>query len=45
VVDLFGLGNVAQAEVLVDVFVELFLDDLVTELDALVANINSGPCN
>ncbi len=42
VVDLFRLGNVAQPQVLVDVLVELFLDDLVAELDALVANVDAG---
>ena len=41
VVDLFGLRDVAQAQVLVDVLVELFLDDLVAELDALVANVDA----
>src|SRR5580700_4433080 len=45
VVDLFGLGDVAKAQVLVDVFVELFFDDLVAELDALVANINARARN
>ena len=44
VVDLFGFGDVPQADVLVDVLVELFLDDLVAELDALVADVDSGAC-
>ena len=42
VIDFFGLGNVSEPEILVDVLVELFLDDLVAELDALVANVDAG---
>ena len=45
VVDLFGLRNVPQPEVLVDVLVELFFDDLVAELDALVADVDAGACD
>ena len=42
VIDLFGLGDVPEPEVLVDVLVELFFDDLVAELDALIANVDAG---
>ena len=45
VVDLFRLRDVAKLQILIDVLVELFFDDLVAELDALVANVNAGPCN
>jgi hypothetical protein len=45
VIDLFGFGDVAETKVLVDVLIELFFDDLVAELDALVTNINAGPGN
>jgi hypothetical protein len=43
VIDLFRLRNVAKPEVLIDVLVELFLDDLVAELDTLIANVNARP--
>src|SRR5581483_8942035 len=42
VIDFFGLWNVAKAQVLVDVLVELFLNDLVTELDTFVADVDTG---
>ena len=42
VIDLFGLRDVPQPQVLIDVLVELFFDDLVAELDALIANVNAG---
>ena len=42
VIDLFGLRNVPQPQVLVDVLVELFFDDLVAELDALIADVDAG---
>ncbi len=43
VIDLFGFGNIAQPQSLVDVFVELFFDDLVTELDTFIANVHARP--
>jgi hypothetical protein len=42
VVDLFRLRNVAKPEILVDVLVKLFLDDLVAELYSLVAELDAG---
>ena len=42
VIDLFGLRDVPKPEILVDVLVELFFDDLVAELDALVADVDAG---
>ena len=42
VIDLFRLGDVAKPQVLVDVLVELFFDDLVAELDTLVADVDAG---
>jgi hypothetical protein len=41
VVDFLRLRNVPQPQVLVDVLVELFLDDLVAELDTLVADVDA----
>jgi hypothetical protein len=41
VIDFFGLRNVAKPEILIDVLVELFLDDLVAELDTFIANVNA----
>jgi hypothetical protein len=38
VVDLLRLRDVAKPQALVDVLVQLFLDDIVTELDAIPAN-------
>src|SRR5690606_24429411 len=38
--DLLGLGNAAQVRVAL--LVELLLDDLVAQLDALVADVNAG---
>jgi hypothetical protein len=41
VVDLFGLGDVAQAQILVDVFVELFFNDLIAKLNTFIANVHA----
>src|SRR5215469_10597608 len=41
VVDLFRLRDIAKPEILIDVLVELFFDDLVAELDALVADVDA----
>jgi hypothetical protein len=41
VVDLFGLGDVAQAQILVDVFVELFFNDLIAKLNTFVTNVHT----
>src|SRR6185312_15051611 len=42
VIDLFGFRNIPKPQILVDVLIELFLDDLVAELDTLVANVDTG---
>jgi hypothetical protein len=41
VIDLFRLRDIPQPEILIDVLVELFFDDLVAELDTLIANVNA----
>jgi hypothetical protein len=43
VIDLFGLRDVPEPNVFVDVLVQLFFDDFVAKLDALVADVNPGP--
>jgi hypothetical protein len=43
VIDLFGLGDVAEAKILVYVLVEFLFDDFITEFDALVANVDARP--
>src|SRR5215467_13266622 len=45
VIDFFGLRDVAEPQALVDVLVELLFDDLVAELDALVADVHAGAGN
>ena len=42
-VDLFGLGQFVELQV--TCLVELFLDDLVTEVDAFVADVDAGSCD
>jgi hypothetical protein len=44
-VELFGLGDLPQPDVLIDVLVKLFHDNLVAERDALVADVHARSCD
>ena len=43
--DLFGFGDVPKPDVFIDALVKLFHDNLVTELDALVADVHARTCD
>jgi hypothetical protein len=42
VIYLFRLRDIAKPKILVDVFIKLFFDYLVAELDAFVADVDAG---